>query len=68
MYKPKHFSFPEAMSFENLRAQDVEPLGFETLKGIFNAYRYNFVERASLVEAIHSWQVTEAWTSAGVKL
>jgi hypothetical protein len=55
-----YFKCPQSMTLECLASHEAEPLEFPTLSGIFNAYRNGDVDRPSLVEAIHSWQVTEA--------
>ena len=51
---------PKEMELEALAKQDCEPLGFELLVGCFRAYRFKYIDRPSLVEAIRCWQITEA--------
>jgi len=51
---------PEDMKPSNLVSIEVEPMEFPILIGIFMAFRAGYCDRASLIEAIHAWQVTEA--------
>jgi hypothetical protein len=51
---------PKDMALAKLAEQGAEPMSFNTLSGIFRAYRNGDIERSQLVEAIYSWQITEA--------
>jgi len=54
------FRYPCSMSLEELAAQDRDSLGYDTLMGIFAAYRAGELDRHSLTEAISDWQSTRA--------
>jgi hypothetical protein len=51
---------PDAMSLEALRLQHSEGTSWPTLQGLFAAFRHGDLSRASLIEAIRDWQITEA--------
>jgi hypothetical protein len=52
--------YPASLAPEILSTLEAEPLSFETLTGIFAAYRNDDVDRKSLIKAISDWQITEA--------